>query len=175
MKDGEIDLNARLETLTNELNTKWSERLRWRNISVNKNRENKGVFMLSVKAVFNLLATKSVKALCPRGAFWHFTGFKREKYSISSPFPPIYVVLLFELPIENNKHPNFEWRGGGVWILFFFLSAVSQQFCHQLFELQNWPFILKKTNSTHFLPLGCKTLGSFLFVMINIITPSLEK
>ena len=19
---------------------------------------------------------------------------------------------LFELPIENNKHPNFEWRGG---------------------------------------------------------------
>ena len=27
---------------------------------------------------------------------------------------------LFELPIENNKQPNFEWRGaGGVWILLF--------------------------------------------------------
>ena len=24
--------------------------------------------------------------------------------------PPCNVVLLFELPIENNKHPNFEWR-----------------------------------------------------------------
>lgn len=28
-KDAEIDLNARLESLTNELDTKWSERLRW--------------------------------------------------------------------------------------------------------------------------------------------------
>ena len=26
--------------------------------------------------------------------------------------PSSNVVLLFELPIENNKHPNFEWRGG---------------------------------------------------------------
>lgn len=28
LKDAEIDLNARLESLTNELDTKWSERLR---------------------------------------------------------------------------------------------------------------------------------------------------
>ena len=29
-------------------------------------------------------------------------------------------MTLFELPIENNEHPNFEWRGkGGVWILLF--------------------------------------------------------
>ena len=28
-------------------------------------------------------------------------------------------MLLFEGPIENSKHPNFEWRGGGVWILLF--------------------------------------------------------
>lgn len=27
-KDTEIDLNAQLESLTNELNTKWSEKLR---------------------------------------------------------------------------------------------------------------------------------------------------
>ena len=27
-------------------------------------------------------------------------------------FPPFNVVLLFELPVENRKHPNFEWRGG---------------------------------------------------------------
>ena len=23
------------------------------------------------------------------------------------------VVLLFELRVEDNEHPNFEWRGGG--------------------------------------------------------------
>ena len=29
------------------------------------------------------------------------------------PSPPCNVVPMFELPIENNKHPNFEWRGQG--------------------------------------------------------------
>ena len=29
---------------------------------------------------------------------------------------------LFELPIENNKHPNFEWRGGGRGVDFFWFS-----------------------------------------------------
>ena len=46
-------------------------------------------------------------------AFLRFTDFKREKYSFSSPIPPRNVVPLFELPRENNKHPNFEWRGQG--------------------------------------------------------------
>ena len=45
--------------------------------------------------------------------FLRFSDFKREKYSFSPPFPPCNVVPLFELPIENNKHPNFEWRGQG--------------------------------------------------------------
>ena len=47
------------------------------------------------------------------GAFWHFTDFKRGKYSFSSPSPPFNAVLLFKLPLENNKHPNFEWGGAG--------------------------------------------------------------
>ena len=29
------------------------------------------------------------------------------------PSPPCNVVPLFELPLENKKHPNFEWRGKG--------------------------------------------------------------
>ena len=29
------------------------------------------------------------------------------------PFPPYNVVPMLELPIENKKHPNFEWRGQG--------------------------------------------------------------
>ena len=46
-------------------------------------------------------------------AFLGFTDLKRAKYSFSSPSPPCNVVPMFELPIENNKHPNFEWRGQG--------------------------------------------------------------
>ena len=46
-------------------------------------------------------------------AFLRSTDFKREKYSFFSPIPPSNVVPLYELPIENNKHPNFEWRGQG--------------------------------------------------------------
>ena len=47
--------------------------------------------------------------------------WKEENYkAFSPPSPPCNVVPLFELRIENNKHPNFVWRGGGgVWILLF--------------------------------------------------------
>ena len=65
------------------------------------------------------------------------------------PSPSCNVVSLFELPVENNKHPYFEWRGGegrGVdWFFFLklpYLSAfvfsencmvtMSQQFCRRL-------------------------------------------
>ena len=47
-------------------------------------------------------------------AFLHFTDFKRRKYRFfSPPFSPCNLVPMFGLPIENNKHPNFEWRGQG--------------------------------------------------------------
>ena len=36
---------------------------------------------------------------------------KAENKAFPPPFPPCNVVPLFEPPIENNKHPNFEWRG----------------------------------------------------------------
>ena len=38
------------------------------------------------------------------------------------PSPPYNVVPMFELPIENYKHPNYEWRGqgGGARILLFY-------------------------------------------------------
>ena len=43
-----------------------------------------------------------------------------EKIAFPSPSPPCNVVPLFELPEENNKHPNFAWRSGRrVWILLF--------------------------------------------------------
>ena len=60
---------------------------------------------------------------------------KGENKAFPPPSPPYNVVPLFELPIENNKHLNLEWRGG-VWILLFsevtLLSTMSQQFCRRL-------------------------------------------
>ena len=54
-----------------------------------------------------------------KGLFNVFLTSKREKIALSPPpSPPYNVVPLFELPLENNKHPNFEWRAG-VWILLF--------------------------------------------------------
>ena len=60
-------------------------------------------------------ATKWVETLRPiqNLAFVRFINFKARKYSFPSPSPPCNVVPLFWLPIENNKHPNFEWRGQG--------------------------------------------------------------
>ena len=33
---------------------------------------------------------------------------RRGKKAFPPPSPPCNVVPLFELPVENNKHPNFE-------------------------------------------------------------------
>ena len=52
---------------------------------------------------------------------WAFLRyFKRRKYRFSSPIPSMQSVPMFELPIENNKHPNFEGgvRGGKRVLLF---------------------------------------------------------
>ena len=48
------------------------------------------------------------------------------------PYPP-YVMLcqVFKLLVENNKHPNFEWRREGwVWIVLFFeaINPIQGQF-----------------------------------------------
>ena len=47
------------------------------------------------------------------GLFDVFRTSKREKITFPRPSPPCNVVPLFELPLENKKHPNFEWRGQG--------------------------------------------------------------
>ena len=47
------------------------------------------------------------------GLFDVFRTSKREKITFPRPSPPCNVVPLFELPLENKKHPNFEWRGHG--------------------------------------------------------------
>ena len=55
-----------------------------------------------------------------KGLFDVLPILKGENEPFPLPFPPCNVVPLFELPVENNKYLNFEWRGrGGVWILLF--------------------------------------------------------
>ena len=47
------------------------------------------------------------------GLFDVFRTSKGEKIAFPPLSPPCNVVPLFELPLENKKHPNFEWRGQG--------------------------------------------------------------
>ena len=47
------------------------------------------------------------------------------------PSPSCNVVSLFELPVEHNKHPYFEWRGGEGrgWIGFFSEVTLFECIC----------------------------------------------
>ena len=57
-------------------------------------------------------ATKWVETLCPwTGLFYVLLASKGGKIAFPPPSPPCNVLPMFELPTENNKHPNFEWRG----------------------------------------------------------------
>ena len=47
------------------------------------------------------------------GLFDVFRTLEGEEIAFPPPSPPCNVVPLFELPLENKKHPNFEWRGQG--------------------------------------------------------------
>ena len=77
-------------------------------------------------------------------------------------------MLLFKLPIENNKHPNFEWRGGERGVDSFVLCSYPiwvrvSTILSPIFWIAKWPYMLKKTNSTHLLLLGYETLGGTFF------------
>ena len=75
-------------------------------------------------------ATKLVEILCPKGTFWRFIAgdSKGENNAFPSPPPPYNVVPLFELPIENNKHPRGQGRGvDGL----AYSNTISPRFCRQ--------------------------------------------
>ena len=60
-----------------------------------------------------------------KGLYDVFLTSKGENIAFPPPSPPCNVVPLFELPLENNKHPNFKWRGRGeMWILLFFFCFI---------------------------------------------------
>ena len=47
------------------------------------------------------------------GLFYVLLTSKGGNIAFPPPFPPCNIVPMFKLPIENNKLPNFEWRGQG--------------------------------------------------------------
>ena len=115
--------------------------------------------------------TKLVPTVRSKGAFWRFTDFQRGKYSFSSPIPSMQYCAAVQATYRkiNNKHPNFEWRGGErgpvdsfvlcsypIWVR---VSTILSP----IFWIAKWPYMLKKTNSTHLLLLGYKTLGGPFF------------
>ena len=55
------------------------------------------------------------------GLFYVLLTSKGGNIAFPPPSPPCNVVPMFELPIENNKHPNFEWRGQGRGVDYFVL------------------------------------------------------
>ena len=54
-----------------------------------------------------------LRHLALKGLFGVFLASKEENIAFPSTSPPFNAVPLFELPLENNKHSNLEWRGQG--------------------------------------------------------------
>ena len=112
--------------------------------------------------------TKWVETLCPKLVFLCFTDFKRRKYSFFSPIPSMQCCADVRATYRKQQTPQLWTERAGNGCGFFcslklpYFSRMSQQFCRQLSELQKWPYIPKKINSTHFFMLGCKTPGGFL-------------
>ena len=46
----------------------------------------------------------------PKRGLFYVTS-KGGNIDFPPPSPPYNFVPMFEVPKENNKHPNFEWRG----------------------------------------------------------------
>ena len=114
--------------------------------------------------------TKLVLTVRSKGAFWRFTDFQRGKYSFSSPIPSMQhcAAVQATLAVENNKHPNFEWRGGERGVDSFVLCSYPiwvhvSIILLPIVWIAKWPYMLKKTNSTHLFSLGYKTLGGTFF------------
>ena len=85
-----------------------------------------------------------------KGLFDIFLTSKEENIAFPPPSAPCNVVPLFKLPLENNKHPNFEWRGQGRGVHGFlcslklpYLSTISQQFsCRLIAAVGKWWLVL---------------------------------
>ena len=82
-------------------------------------------------------ATKWLETLRPKLGFFHFTDFKRGKYSFSSPIPSMQCCATVQATYRKQQTCQL-WmdKTGEVWILCSlklpYLKPMSQQFCHWL-------------------------------------------
>ena len=112
--------------------------------------------------------TKLVPTVRSKGAFWRFTDFQRGKYSFSSPIPSMQHCAAVQATYRKQQTPNFEWRGGERGVDSFVLCSYPiwvrvSTILSPIVWIAKWPYMLKKTNSTHLLLLGYKTLGGPFF------------
>ena len=77
---------------------------------VARNIGNKNYTFPTVKSTFNRRQNE-LRPFALNGLFDFFRTSKGDKRAFPPPSPPCNVVPLFELTLENKKHPNFEWRG----------------------------------------------------------------
>ena len=90
------------------------------------------------------LVTKRVESLCPKGAYWRFTDFKRGKYSFSSPIPSMQCCAAVRATNSKQQTLQLSMEGTGEGYGFFcslkllYLSTMPQQFCNRL-QVLTWP------------------------------------
>ena len=111
--------------------------------------------------------TKWVETLCPKLAF------KRRKYSFP-PIPSMQCCANVRATYRKQQTSQLWTEGTGNGCAFFCSLKLPHLSCRQLSESQEWPYIPKKINSTHFLMLGRKTHGGFL-CQFDFIMPILEQ
>ena len=87
-------------------------------------------------------------------------SYRLQKWKIKLfplPSPLCNFVPLFELPVENNKYPNFEWRGGGRGVDSFVLKLPYLKMkgdfdwsCKDIWKISGLSPLLLLSQSVHF-------------------------
>ena len=111
-------------------------------------------------------ATKLVEILCPKGNFWRFTDFKRGKNAFPPPSSPYNVVPLFELPIENNKHPRGQGRGVDCLA---YLNTISPRFCRQFEFLRRWKGVLTLKKTKVFMEYCVIIQAKYFYILLPLL------
>ena len=101
-----------------------------------------GQFLSTIFLNFNRRRNE-LRHFAQNWAFYILLTSKGGNLGFPPPSPQCRVVLMFEVPIENNEHPNFEWGGGGTGegrgffcsLKLPYLCTMYQQFCHRLLVL----------------------------------------
>ena len=112
--------------------------------------------------------TKLVLTVHSKWAFWRFTDFQRGKYSFSSPIPSMQHCAAVQTTYRKQQTPHLQTKGRGRGVDSMVLCSYPiwvhvSTILSPIVWIAKWPYMLKKSNSTHLLSLGYKTLGGTFF------------